>query len=188
MRRGFTLIEILLVIGMLGILSSFSVAWYRRIQVRSDLNLAAEQISQGLARAKLLSQTAKNDDMWGFRPVSGTLFQGPSYALRTQEHDEQYPMPSTIRITGLPEVTFSKLLGKPSATGTILLTDLFGEQRSISITLNEEGIVTNEDDKLTICHKPHTASCNTMEVPEAAWPAHEGHGDHLGTCRSDECD
>jgi prepilin-type N-terminal cleavage/methylation domain-containing protein len=135
-RRGFTLIEILLVVGVLGIVSSFSVPAYRTYQARSDLNLATEQTIQGLARAKLLSQNAEGDSGWGFYVPAGVLYRGTGYGQRESGADEVFPMPSTVSVSGsILDVSYSKLEGKPSATGSIILTAVDGQQRIIIITI-----------------------------------------------------
>jgi prepilin-type N-terminal cleavage/methylation domain-containing protein len=182
-RSGFTLIELLLVIGIIGVVGAISIPLYNDFQIRSDLNLATEQASQGLARARILSQSGKGDDNWGFFVPSGTLYKGISYAERDTEYDEVYPMPSTITTTGLLEVSFSRLEGAPSATGTIVLTSLTGEQRTVLMTVEKSGIAMNSTDRITICHVTGDGSPNhTLEVADNAWPGHQSHGDSLGSC------
>lgn len=41
-----------------------------------------------------------------------------------------------------------------------------------------------DGDKITICHIPpgNPSARRTLTVGEAAWSAHEGHGDHRGAC------
>ena len=41
---------------------------------------------------------------------------------------------------------------------------------------------TEDDDKITICHKPGTPAEKTLQVPESAVPGHLKHGDTLGEC------
>jgi prepilin-type N-terminal cleavage/methylation domain-containing protein len=185
MRRGFTVLELVVVIGIIGAISAFSVPVIRTYQVRSDLNLATEQATQGLARAKLLAQSAEQDAPWGFFVPAGVLYKGASYAARESQYDEVYPMPSTITVSGsILEVGYSKLEGKPSQTGSIVLTAVDGEQRTIviSISVKQEAVAANPGDTLTICHKPGTANQRTMTIVDSAWPAHHDHGDTLGSC------
>jgi hypothetical protein len=49
---------------------------------------------------------------------------------------------------------------------------------------------TLTSDKITICHYPpgNTGNPQTIEIPLAAWPAHEAHGDKLGPCTADSTD
>jgi Tfp pilus assembly protein FimT len=181
-RRGVTLLEILLVIGILAVVGTVSVPMYREYQIRNDLNVATQQVTQGLARARLLSQAAKNDSEWGFYVPSGTLYKGATYAGRDSSFDEVYAMPSTITVSGLLGVTYSKGAGDPNETGSILLTAIDQEQRSILIDVLEKNITIVQGDKIMICHKPGTSEQQTMSIPDNAWPAHQGHGDYLGAC------
>lgn len=189
LRRAFTVMEILLVLGILSVLTGVTIPVYRDYQIRSDLNLATEQVTQALGRARLLSQSGQDAMPWGFSVPTGTLFRGDTYAGRDPTFDELYSMPLTIGVSGLLEVSFAPLHGRPSATGTIVLTSLRGEQRTVNILIDTQGIAVNADDKLTICHcSAH--SPQTMRIPEAAWPGHQGHGDHLGACQlsEEECE
>jgi Tfp pilus assembly major pilin PilA len=183
-RSGFALIELLLVIGIIGAVTGMAVPIYRDYEIKNDLNLATEQVQQGLARARLLSQSGQNDSSWGFFIPSGTLYKGETYAARDASFDEIYSMPSTITTTGLSEVAYSKIGGMPDSTGAIVLTALNKEQRTIEITVESESVAVVQDDKLTICHYPpeNPGNKHSLTLSESAWPAHRDHGDTLGPC------
>ncbi len=183
-RTGFTIIEMMMVLGIIGVISGVTVPLYREYQVRNDLNLATEQATQGLARARLLSQSAQNDAGWGFYVPAGVLYKGASYATRDASFDERYPMPSTITITGLFDVAYTKVKGQPSSTGSITLTAIDSEQRTILIDVQAQNVAVVQGDNLTICHKPAGSAQQTMIIPDNAWPGHQGHGDTLGACSS----
>jgi|CXWL01.1.fsa_nt_gi prepilin-type N-terminal cleavage/methylation domain-containing protein len=181
-HSGFSLVEMLMVIGIVGVVSGVTVPLYRDYQVRNDLNIATEQVTQGLARARLLSQTAQEDSGWGFYVPAGVLYKGLTYETRDTIADEIYSMPSTITITGLFEVSYSKVKGAPSATGSITLTALDNETRSILIQVQNQAVAVTQGDNLTVCHKPGTPAEKTMTLSDNAWPGHQGHGDTLGSC------
>jgi prepilin-type N-terminal cleavage/methylation domain-containing protein len=182
-RSGFSLIELLIVIGILGTVTGMSVPLYRDYQIRNDLDLATEQVVQGLGRAKLLSQSAQDDSGWGFFVPAGVLYKGSDYASRDEAYDETYPMPSTITKTGLMEVSYSKLQGDPSATGSITLTALNEEQRYVDITVQKESIAVVENDRIAVCHySAGIPDGHTIYVNESAWPALQSQGDTLGVC------
>lgn len=181
-RTGFTIIEMLMVLGIVGVISGVTVPLYRDYQVRNDLNITTEQVTQGLARARLLSQSAQDDAGWGFYVPAGVLYKGDSYATRDTASDEIYPMPSTITVTGLFDIAYTKVKGQPSSTGAIILTAIDSEQRTIEIAVQKENVAVVQGDNLTICHQPGTPAQGTMIIPDNAWPGHQSHGDHLGPC------
>lgn len=184
-RSGFAMIEVILVVGVIGAVTGMAIPLYRDYQIRNDLNLATEQVTQGLARARLLSQSGQEDSGWGFYVPAGVLYKGESYEDRDDGYDETYPMPSTITTTGLYEVAYTKLKGQPSATGAITLTALNKEQRTVFIRVETERVAVIDSDDLTICHIPsgNPANQHTITITESAWPAHrDNHGDTLGPC------
>lgn len=184
-RNAFTALELLLVVAIIAVIAGFSLPLYRRYQVRNDLNLATEQTIQALHRAQLLSRLGEESSEWGFHVQNGILFLGQSYAARDAARDEEYTIPSTVLTSGLPEVSFSRLEGRPSATGTIILESMFGERRTITITIDASGMLTTSGDRLTICHRS-AQTPNTLCIPDSAWPAHQGHGDTLGPCAPED--
>ncbi len=183
-RRGYALLEVILVVTLIGIVAGISIPLYRDYQIKNDLNLATEQIIQGLARARLLSQAAQGDSAWGFYAPAGVLYKGTAYETRDTTFDETYAMPSTIAIEGLLEVNYSKIFGIPSATGNIELTTINEERRNILIEVKVESIAVVALDRFVICHNPGVGQ-HTLSIPDNAWPAHQGHGDTFGACVSE---
>lgn len=181
-RAGFTLIEMMVVLGILVIIGGIAFPFYRDYQIRNDLNVVTEQVTQGIARARLLSQASQNDTGWGFYIPAGILFRGTSYIARNPAFDEKYAMPSTIKVTGLLEVAYSKVQGHPSATGAIILTAINNDQRKIQIDVQTQNVAITQGDSLTICHKPGTSAQQTMMITDASLPGHLGHGDIMGNC------
>ncbi len=180
-RKGFSLLEVIMVVSLVGAVAGVGIPLYRDYQIRNDLNLATEQVTQGLARARLLSQAAQNDDSWGFYAPAGVLYKGDSYATRDPEFDETYPMPSTITIEGLMEVNYGKIGGVPDATGQITLTTINDDTRNVLIEVKTESIAVVTEDRFTICHNPGPNQ-QTLSIPDNAWPAHQAHGDAFGAC------
>ena len=138
---GFTLLELLLSIGVIGILTALSVPVWSRMIGPNDLIVAASETMASIDRAEVLSQAVTGDSTWGVKIQSGsvTLFQGATYATRSTGFDETYTLPSTITASGVGEIVFAKVTGLPGTTGTITLTGLNGEARSL--TINAKGTV-----------------------------------------------
>ncbi len=130
-RRGFTLLEILIIVAILVILVTMSVPIYTQYLLRSDLANAVQLASQGIERARLLAQSGQNADAWGFS-ASGVLFRGTSYNARNPYFDELYHMPDTIQASGIQVVVFDRITGQPSVTGDMIFTTY---DRSAHVTI-----------------------------------------------------
>jgi prepilin-type N-terminal cleavage/methylation domain-containing protein len=140
-HRGFTLPEVLLSLTLISIMGGMIIPMYRTFMVRNDLDIATIGIAQNLRRAQALSQSADGDTSWGLHVGVGSIlvYKGASYVSRDSLYDENTSMPTTIVPTGLSEVTFSKVVGTPSATGTFMLTSQSNETRNV--TINQKGMV-----------------------------------------------
>jgi prepilin-type N-terminal cleavage/methylation domain-containing protein len=140
--RGFTLLEVLLSIALLGLIAGFSAPLYVSFQNRNDLDIATSSTVQNLRRAQMLAQASVDDMAWGLYLQTGsvTIFRGTSFAGRNSNFDEVYPISSSIVISKLEEIIFNKFSGLPTApsVGTITLTNINNETRDIII--NDQGM------------------------------------------------
>ena len=141
-QRGFTLLEILLVLAMISIIAGFSIPVYQSFQVKNDLDISANTIASSFRRAQVLAEASDGDSQWGVKVLSGsiTLFQGSSYAGRVAAFDEVFTVPTSITPSGLNEVVFDRLTGQALSTGTVTMTATTGQVRTIAIT--SKGTVT----------------------------------------------
>ena len=139
--RGLALLEVILVIATIAVLAAISVPVYSKLQVKNDLDVAANTVTQTLRRAQTLSQAVDGDTTWGVKlQTSGiSLFKGASYATRDTNFDEDYLLNGNVMPSGVTEVVFSKLLGAPNTTGTITLTSSNNDVQNI--TLNSKGVL-----------------------------------------------
>ncbi|OGJ63798.1 hypothetical protein A3C37_01760 [Candidatus Peribacteria bacterium RIFCSPHIGHO2_02_FULL_53_20] len=187
-KQGFTLVEVMLTIAILSVITGVSIPMYRKYEERSCVQLAAENVAQGVSRARLLAQSAEGDSGWGYSAEHGVLFKGDSYATRDPDFDESYPVGDCAELTGLSEVAFYKLSGEPIVAGTI---GVVNGEASANIDVDDDaGSVTIQDDEMTICHHPpgNPDNAHTITVSDSAWQTHQqNHGDTLGACPND-CD
>lgn len=138
---GFTLLEVLLSVAIIGILAGAGIPIYQTLQNRNDMDIAVSSFAQSLRRAQLLSQAVANDTTWGVRIRPGfiILFQGPNFLGRDPNFDEEIAIPSSIRISGTPEIVFNKFTGIPQNTGSLTLTSVNNETETV--TINAKGMV-----------------------------------------------
>lgn len=140
-QRGFTLVELLLSVAIMGVLAGVSLPVYQSFQARTELDVAAEQVAHALRRAEAYARGMRHDDAWSVRitPGMATLFKGSAFAGRDVNFDESITIPTTFTVAGLNTVSFSRLTATPSATGVISITDTTNTTRTI--TLNVKGMV-----------------------------------------------
>ena len=181
LRRGFNILELVLVLGSIGIIVGIATPVIRDYQIRGDLSNVAGGAEQQLRRAQLLAQSGKDDAPWGYDATTGTLYQGTSYATRKPAFDEVSAPPSSIVVSGLTDVSYEKITGEPSALGIMTFTALNHEQRFVEIEVNTRSTAILQNETIPICHNPNH-NPQTMQIPDSAWPAHQGHGDTQGPC------
>jgi len=125
-QKGFTLLEILLVIGIISILLVFTVPIGLDFYKSQQLETQTQSIIQALRRAQLKAMAVELDSSFGvyFGVSNYTLFKGNSYLdlSRDVRYDEIFDLPEIIDLSGLSEVVFSKFEGKPNITGSIVLS------------------------------------------------------------------
>ncbi|HEU5121788.1 MAG TPA: type II secretion system protein [Candidatus Saccharimonadales bacterium] len=138
---GFTLIEVLLSTVIITLLVGLSLPVYETFVRRNDLDITAQSTVSALRRAQLNARAVKGDSIWGVARQASSiiLFKGATYATRDVTYDEQISIPVSITTSGLSEISFTKLSGAPSATGSIVLSGSTNDV--LTVTVNEEGMV-----------------------------------------------
>ena len=141
-NQGFTLLEVLLTIAIIGILAGAAAPVFQALQNRNDLDIALTTTAQSLRRAQLLAQAVANDTTWGVkvRPGFIIIFQGPNFINRNTNFDEEFTMSSSLTFSGVSEFVFSKFSGLPQNPGTLILTTTNNESKSLN--LNAKGTIS----------------------------------------------
>lgn len=142
-NRGFTLLEMLLSVAIIGLIVSLSLPVYQSFQSRTDLDVSAEQLVHTLRRAQTYSRGAKGDSQWGVRVqnASMTLFKGTSYETRDSALDEVISIPPTFTVSGLSDVVFSKMLALPNSTGSVVIAH-GSTNNTRTVSINAQGMVS----------------------------------------------
>lgn len=141
-KSGFSLIEMLLCVAVLGCIFAFSNPIYALFQTRNDLDIASDTVANELRSAQTFAQAVDGDIEWGVyvQNTGVTLFKGSTYATRDTTYDQVATFTSSMTVSGPTEIIFSKVFGLPSTTGTITLTSPNNETRTVAI--NAKGTLT----------------------------------------------
>jgi len=137
-REGFTIVEMIVSIGILFLIGSISIGVYTAFRLRNTFAVVEEQIvsfgreAQQRARAQVL------DTDWGFFVSSSavTVFSGSSFATRDIAQDIVATFPNSI-VVSTTEVIFASSTGRPFTSTTISFTY---DQLSSAITIDSFGI------------------------------------------------
>ena len=131
---GFTLLEMMLCLAIIAVAAGLSVPVYMRFQQAQNLDGTAEQIVDDLRRAAQYSRDGYFDATWGVHTNTGsvTLFRGSSFASRNAAYDETKALPGSVDISGISDVTFSKIDAQPSTTGAIIVSTA-GNTKTIGV-------------------------------------------------------
>ncbi len=148
-KEGLTLLEIILVIGLVFIAASFTAANFSSLHKISILIDQTDLVLQALREAKELSRSGFQGYPYGVyfnvdpnTKILVTLYQGSSYAERSSGSDRIVELEEGIRIASTTlqrsaenslEINFSAQQGLPDNYGTLVLSDSYGNSRMIEI-------------------------------------------------------
>lgn len=133
--QAFTLVEILLVIGLLGVVTLMGLPLINGVVYQNDIDNASVVIVSTIRQAENNSRNGIEDSVWGVRLEfpNVILFKGGTYATRDSAYDTSYSLNSRLTLSGLTEITFSKMYAIPSVTGNIMVTNSNGNTSTINI-------------------------------------------------------
>ena len=140
-KKAYTLIELLLTIGLMGLLAGFSLPIFNNFQFKNELESSVNITVRALKSAQVFSQSNVGDSIWGVS-ISGntvTVFKGSTFSTRDTGYDNIYTFPANIGSSGITEITYSKLYGIPSVAGNINLSN---NSNSRQISINAKGTIT----------------------------------------------
>ncbi len=135
---GFTLIEVMLMVALVFLVALFASPFSGTFFFTQERSITQDEIRGSLEKARLYSMAGKNGSVWGVTVVDQKiiLFQGDGYSGPEALGNEVYDIRGRITVTGLGEVVFDRVTGRPRTTPTITISDDFGSE---SATINSEG-------------------------------------------------
>lgn len=146
-KKGFTLVEIVIVLGIFAILAAAATPFLLSQVVKNRIASSAKQIVSALYIAQQNSYSGKSNASYGvqFTTSSFTMFRGNTFAGSTDPRTVNFTAPVQAKdfafTGGVTEVVFAKGGIKPNTTGNFKLTD---GKKDILISINAEGLITSQ--------------------------------------------
>lgn len=147
--NGFTLVEILLVIAILGGLIGISFPILRSLLITNYLTGSADEIVQTLRQAQTNAISGAGDSKWGvfFDKDNNKFifFKGETFLGRDQSYDLISDLPKSIKIESISlngggtAIVFQKTNGKTNQYGSLTLEGLNNQTKDIII--NQYGVI-----------------------------------------------
>lgn len=139
-KRGFTFVEILVVLGVIGLLTGLAIPFYQTFYIDSQLDNTTSELIQTLRRAQLKAMASEDDQTFGVHLEQRrfVLFKGSTYNP-SDSYNEATQLPNTLTLTsGVgPNIVFNQLKGTTINIGNITISSV--NNRSQIISINEVG-------------------------------------------------
>lgn len=133
--------ELMITIAIFVVLAASTFGLAGRLIQKSALQNTEENILTTLGEAQDRAMKGEQGSAWGvyFQTGSYILYAGNAYVLRTIALDRRQMVPTTYSFSGLHEVTFRKITGKPFTGGTIAIQ--YAEAGTSVIAVNSVGSI-----------------------------------------------
>lgn len=148
LQSGFTLLEMLLVIAVIGVLFAVSAGFYRGVVRDVEVKDASRALIYDMKRAQANAIAGIDGYKWGVRIVNSAedyyiVFETPTnFASASTSIESTTTLPSGVIFvdpseSGAKEILFSKATGAPASVASATLgTSISSYTQSITITQN----------------------------------------------------
>lgn len=147
MARGYSYVQMLMVIALLAILAAVASPYYLRWQQGQQLRSVSAMLAADLRYVQSRAMQREHGDTWGIYIEDSqqqySLFRGASYTPGDPYNQTiSYPDSVTLNASPSPTIAFSGLTGTVPTAVTITISSTSLPTDSKMITINEEGLVT----------------------------------------------
>lgn len=141
--KGFTLVEVLLVTGILVVLAATIVSFYWDYAKRSELDLTAKEIIYDLKGVQASAMAGEDSLRWGIHFVNSADDYYELFSTPTDYSDVSVVIKATNYLASgvyftqpvsSSTIIFDRIRGTTAATSTIIISSLAGGTKIITIT------------------------------------------------------
>ncbi|MEK6299304.1 MAG: GspH/FimT family protein [Acidobacteriota bacterium] len=140
---GFSVVELLVVVMVVGVLSAASVVMFSKGKARYQLSQKAQTISSQIERARSLAVKYNQTLTLGFSSQNSVFGITCTDCSLPKSELPQYRMPAGITLSAYPTITIKGNGTIAASTGTIVVSD--GRGRQVPITIANSGRTTVGD-------------------------------------------
>jgi prepilin-type N-terminal cleavage/methylation domain-containing protein len=137
-NKGFTLIELILVVVLMSIITAMSATFYTRFINQNAVLNTVDQLVGEMHKAQIYAMSGKQNSSWGvnYGAQTITLYSGNSYGARNSAFDETFSVNATVSVSGMTDLNFARATGLPSVSPTATIS---GANNTKTITINSQG-------------------------------------------------
>lgn len=141
--RGFTFIEIIVVLAIVSIISLMGSSFYSRFLTQNSVTNTTDHLISQLRKSQGFSIMGKQTGgVWGAKYTTSPIKQITLYLQGNPAFDEDYPVNENITISPEFDVLFEHLSGVPTGATFPLTITITGNNSSESLTINSQGVVS----------------------------------------------
>ncbi len=152
-RNGFTVVELMVIIGLMAIIATFAFSQLSGRRGSLDLSTTTQKITTALKDAQTKAITNERESDWGVRFVNNgngnSFFAVYAQSYQTSTVVIRYGLPatvsyetSTVASNSFRDIIFYRLSGNPSASTTITIKSTIDGIGSSTVRVASSGLIS----------------------------------------------
>lgn len=149
-KKGFTLLELLIVVAVLAVLSAIVFSSFSAFRNSKVLDTAVEDVLTALSQARGDTLASKDGLQYGvhLQADKAVIYQGATYSS-SDPNNQNVVLDGALEITSITltgggqNVLFDRLTGKTSQNGTFVIRVTNDTAKTRTITVNGTGVASS---------------------------------------------
>jgi type II secretory pathway pseudopilin PulG len=148
MKRGFTIIEILIIVAITILILALVIIPFKQMNERQALIKETANIISIINHARSMTLSSKGGEPHGVHIEANrvVLFSGPTYSSSDPDNvsielNSQVSISNINLSGGITDVVFNQLTGTTAGYGTITLSLVASSTQAKTISINSTGII-----------------------------------------------